>query len=121
FVCRAAAAVSMWTELKTGKVDDQRLKFDIRVEKTDDGGRKFEVVVAGKSAELSPLVEGHLLVRDGETEIVRCDVEKQRSEKDVKYTFTVGAKYLAKSQFTFGNMAHDSNGRAMPAGDFYWF
>ena len=39
----------------------------------------------------------------------------------MKYAFTVGAKYLAKSQFTFGNMVNDSKGRAMPAGDFYWF
>ena len=61
-----------------------------------------------------------MTVFDGDKRIVECPVEKMLRDKGVAYEFTVSSKYLARSQFTFGNMA-ESHGHPMPSGHFYWF
>jgi hypothetical protein len=118
-IALSADAVSMWTQLDSHNVGKQRLSFTVKAEKTGKKVR-FQVSVESKDAPLSSFLEAHLAVYDGTNEIVSCAVEKAQSGKGVVYTFEVSPKYLTKSQFTFGNMA-ESNGRPMPAGDFYWF
>ena len=119
FQASSAHAVSMWTQLDTTNLNSQRLVFKIKTEKADDSVR-FQIQIEPKSATLSPILDANLTVFDGDKKIVECSVEKAPRDKGVVYEFTVSSKYLAKSQFTFGNMA-ESNGHPMPAGDFYWF
>lgn len=109
----------MWTQLYSQDLKNQRLAFAISIEKADDGAH-FHVVVESKTAVLSPILQANLSVFDGEKQIVSCAVEKTQRDKGVAYEFTVSSKYVAKSKFTFGNMA-EANGKPMPAGDFYWF
>ena len=110
----------MWTQLDSHNINDQRLTFTIKVEKTEAHNVRFLVTVESKGATLSPFLEAHLAVFDDRKQIVSCAVERTLREKRVAYEFEVSSEYLAKSKFTFGNMA-ESNGRPMPAGDFYWF
>ena len=119
FPALSARAGSMWTQLDSTNLNNQRLAFTIKTEEAKDG-LHFVVTVESKDATISPFLDAHLTVFDGEKQIVECAVEKTPRDKGVVYEFTVSSKYLAKSQFTFGNMA-ESNGHPMPAGDFYWF
>jgi hypothetical protein len=121
FVLSASRAepASMWTQLNPDNIGKQRLSFAIVAENTN-GNVQFKVTVEPKEAAISSFLEGHLSVFDGKEEIAVCDLKEDRSRKSVAYAFKVSRQYLAKSKFTFGNMA-ESNGRPMPAGDFYWF
>src|ERR1017187_4550109 len=116
----SARAGSMWTQLNSTNLNNQRLAFSIKTEKVKDG-LHFLVTVESKEATLSMFLQAYLTITSDEDQIVSCAVDKARRDKgSVAYEFTVSTKYLAKSQFTFGNMA-ESNGHPMPAGDFYWF
>jgi hypothetical protein len=115
----SAQAVSMWTQLNSTNLNNQRLAFTIKADKTENGVH-FRVTIESKSATLSKFLDAHLTVCDREKQIIECAVEKTPRNKGVVYEFTVSSEFLAKSQFTFGNMA-ESNGQPMPAGDFYWF
>ena len=119
FPALSARAASMWTQLDSHNLNNQRLAVTIKTEKTKDGLR-FLVTVESKEATVSPFLDARLSVFEGEKQIVSCAVDKTQQDKGVVYEFTVSSKYLAKSKFTFGNMAA-ANGHPMPAGDFYWF
>jgi len=112
-------AVSMVTRLDSHNVNNQRLNFTVKATKTGHNVR-FQVSIESKEATLSPILQAHLTVFDGTNRIVSCAVERTRRDKGVTYEFEVSSKYLAESQFNFGNMA-DANGQPMPAGDYYWF
>jgi hypothetical protein len=109
----------MVTQLDSHNVNNQGLSFTIRATKTGHNVR-FQVSIESKEAKLSSFLQAHLAVLDGTNQIVSCAVEGTRRDKGVAYEFEISSKYLAESQFNFGNMA-EANGRPMPAGDFYWF
>ncbi len=116
-----AHALSIWTQLTPRQLQEEtRLAFQVKAEDTPTG-KRFRVSVAPKHAELSPFLEANLVIFDGESEVASCPVANTGKGKLAQYEFTVAPKYLAKSKFIFANMAHDAQGRPMPAGDFYWF
>jgi hypothetical protein len=116
-----ALALSNVTQLNGTNLDKQdAFNFTIKTEKKDDGIH-FHITIEPKGAtSISSALESNLLVMDGATQIVSCDVAPQHNGKSVTYDFVVSDKYLEKSIFNFGNMAV-VDGKPMPAGDFYWF
>ena len=119
FAALSASAASMWTQLDSTNINNQRLTFSVKAEKENDDVR-FQVSVESKSAVLSSFLVANLAVYDGTNRIVSCALDKTQRDKRVTYEFEISSQYLSKSKFTFGNMA-EANGRPMPAGDFYWF
>ena len=109
----------MFMQLDSHNLGDQRLSFSI---KTDKSGPflHFKVSIQSKSEALTHFLNSDLEVFDGTNQIASCSVEKAQRGQSVVYEFDVSPKYLAKSRFTFGDMA-ESDGKPMPAGDYYWF
>jgi hypothetical protein len=120
FAALSAVAVSMVTQLDSHNIYHQRLSFTIKANKNVAQNEHFIITVEPKEATLSPFLRAHLAVVDGTNQIVSCAVENAHRDKGVVYEFEVSLRYLAKSTFSFGNMA-ELNGQPMPAGDFYWF
>jgi hypothetical protein len=114
-----ANAVSMFTQLDSHNLGDQRLNFTIETNRLA-ALVHFKVFVQSGQAALTSIPSASLQVCDGTNQITSCPLEKAQRDKGVIYEFDVSSKYLEKSRFTFGNRA-ESNGQAMPAGDFYWF
>jgi len=121
FATAPAYALSNVTQLTAANLDKQdAFNFTIKTEKKDDGIH-FHITIEPKgAASISSALESNLVVMDGPTQIVSCDVAPKRTDKSVTYDFVVSDKYLEKSIFNFGNMAV-VDGKPMPAGDFYWF
>lgn len=119
FIGFRANALSMFTQLDSHNLGEQSLSFTIETNKTGAFVR-FKVSVQSKHAALSPIPSAVLEICDGTNRVASCPVQKSQHDKAVVYEFDVSPKYLAKSRFTFANMA-ESNGHPMPAGDFYWF
>ena len=119
FIGFRANAVSMFTQLDSHNLGEQRISFTIE---TNNIGAfvHFKVFVQSKHAALTPIPKAVLEVCVGTNQVASCPVETAQRDKGVVYEFDVAPKYLAKSRFTFANMA-ESNGHPMPAGDFYWF
>jgi hypothetical protein len=118
---RDALAVSEVTQLTPANIATQdAFAFSVNAKgKGDLVEFVFKVTPKGGGA-LSSILEGDLMVKDGDVTIAICPIDKTRTDKGVTYTFVVAGKYLGKSEFNFANMAV-SNGQPMPAGDFYWF
>jgi len=114
-----ADAVSMFTQLDSRNIGEQRLDFTIKADKKG-AFVHFVVSVQSKSEALTQFLTADLEVFDGTNQIASCSVQKAQHDKSVVYEFDVSPKYLAKSRFTFGDMA-EANGHPMPAGDYYWF
>lgn len=119
FICLRADALSSFTQLDSGNLNDQSLGFTI---KTDNKNIliHFAISVQSKTEALTSFLSAFLEVFDGTNKITSCPVEKTQEGKSVIYEFDISPKYLTQSKFTFGNMA-EANGQPMPAGDFYWF
>jgi hypothetical protein len=69
FTALSARAGSMWTQLDSANLNTQRLGFTIKTEKAKDG-LHFVVTIESKDATISPFLDAHLTVFDGEKQIV---------------------------------------------------
>jgi hypothetical protein len=119
FIGFRANSLSMFTQLDSHNLGEQPLNFIIETNKIGSFVH-FKVSVQSKDAALTSIPAAVLEVWDGAKQVASSALQNEQRDKCVVYEFDVSPKYLAKSRFTFSNMA-ESNGHPVPAGDFYWF
>jgi len=113
------------TRLTPEKTSDHLYSFDIQVEPQAEKEVKvleFTVTVKPKEGKTFSLPRLATVCRvfDGEEFIAECDLEPIKGDGEVKYSFRVARKYLAKSQFIFGNTL-DGDPDLRLQGAYLWF